>query len=55
MWEMFDDLTLSGYTLSRIREIFEEKNMDGLEEFTDIPLLQRMIRTCRSALPVGAD
>jgi len=55
MWEKFEELTLKGYTLSRIREVFKENNIQGLEVFTDIPLLQRMIRTLRAAEPAGAD
>ena len=53
MWEMFDELTLKGYTLSRIRNIFEGVENHFLDNYTDIPLLQRMIRTFREVLPVG--
>ena len=55
MWEMFDRLTLKGYTLSTIRDMFKLVEDNSLDEFTDIPLIQRMIRTHRGALPVGAD
>jgi len=49
MWEMFDSLTLKGCTLSSIRDTFKALNINFLDEFTDIPLLQRMIRTLRMA------
>jgi len=49
MWEMFDSLTLQGRTLSFIRDSFKDLNINFLEEYTDVPLLKRMIRTLRKA------
>ena len=50
MWEMFDSLTLQGRTLSFIRDSFKALDINFLEEFTDVPLLKRMIRTLRKAI-----
>ena len=55
MWEMFDRLTLEGKTLTRIRELFKQVEDDSLDDYIDTTLIIRMIRTCRGALPVGAD
>jgi len=49
MWEMFDNLTLQGYTLSAIRASFKDLGINLLDEYTDVPLLKRMIRSLRKA------
>jgi len=49
MWKLFDSLTLQGRTLSFIRTTYKDLNINFLEEYTDVPLLKRMIRTLRKA------
>ena len=53
MMELFEKLTLKGYTLARIRETFKANDDTSLEKHSDIPLLQLMIRICREHLPKG--
>jgi len=53
MMDLFERLTLKGYTLARIRKTFKANGDTSLEKYTDIPLLQKMIRICRKELPKG--
>ena len=53
MWKMFEELTLKGCTLAAIRQTYKAMNDNSLDAFTDVPLLQRMIRICRKSLPRG--
>jgi len=55
MWKLFENLTLKGFTLSRIRQTFKDMNDITLDKYSDIPLLQRMIRICRANLPKGGN
>ena len=50
MWEYFDKLTMENKTIAAIREDFSNLNSTALDEYSDIFLIKRMIRTLRANL-----